>query len=179
MTTTTGETYAIDAIHSNVEFVVKHLMIAKVRGKFGTVMGAIVVPEGTNVPTAIDATIEVASIATGDAQRDGHLKSPDFFDVATYPQIAFRSTKITPDGDAFAVVGDLTMHGVTKPVALAATYEGRASDPFGNARIGYEVTGKLDRTEFGLVFNMPMETGGVVIGTEVKLEFALEAIAQR
>ena len=177
--TQTTHGYSIDASHSTVEFVVRHLMIAKVRGRFTAVTGTISLPEGADVPTELDVTIQTASIDTREEQRDGHLKSPDFFDIASFPQITFRSTSIDGSSDAFVVNGDLTMHGVTKPVALDVTFEGRATDAFGNARIGYEAHAKLSRKDFGLTWNMALDTGGFAISDEVKIELNIEALAPK
>jgi len=177
-TTTTVQTYAIDASHTNAEFVVRHMMIAKVRGRFAALAGTIEVPEGSDVPSSIQATLEVDSITTSEAQRDGHLKSPDFFDAPTFPQMTFSSTRITPNGDAISVEGDLTIRGTTRPVTLAATFEGRTTDPWGNRRIGYEAHAKISRKDFGLTWNQALEAGGVAVGDEVKIELAIEAVAQ-
>ncbi|MDB5093734.1 MAG: polyisoprenoid-binding protein [Candidatus Eremiobacteraeota bacterium] len=177
-TTTTVQTYAIDASHTNAEFVVRHLMIAKVRGRFAALAGTIDVPEGSDVPTSIQATLELESLTTSEAQRDAHLKSPDFFDAANHPQITFRSTSITPAGDELAVTGDLTIRGTTLPVVLKATFEGRTIDPWGNRRVGYEAHAKISRKDFGLTWNQALEAGGVAIGDEVKIELAVEAVAQ-
>lgn len=177
-TTASNPVYAIDAAHASVEFVVRHMMIAKVRGRFTGVTGTIAVPDGSDVPAALEVTIDPATIQTGEPQRDAHLASPDFLDAATYPALTFRSTRIAGSGPAFTVTGDLTVHGVTKPVTLEATFEGRGSDPWGNKRIGYEAHGKISRKDFGLEWNQALETGGVLVGDEVKIELAVEAIAQ-
>ena len=177
-TTTTVQTYAIDPSHTNAEFVVRHMMIAKVRGRFAALAGTIEVPEGSDVPTSIQATIELESLTTSEAQRDAHLKSPDFFDAATHPQIHFRSTSIKPDGDELAVAGDLTIRGTTLPIVLKTTFEGRTTDPWGNRRVGYEAHAKISRKDFGLTWNQALEAGGVAVGDEVKIELAVEAVAQ-
>ena len=176
-TSATAQTYAIDPTHSSVEFVVRHLMIAKVRGRFAGVAGSVEVPDGSDFPSSVVATIQTSTIATGDPQRDGHLASPDFFDAATYPTIEFRSTGISGTGTEFEVSGDLTMHGTTLPVVLKATYEGRSTDPWGNRRIGYEAHGKINRKDFGLTWNQALETGGVAVGDEIKIELSVEAVA--
>jgi polyisoprenoid-binding protein YceI len=178
VSTTTVQTYAIDPSHTNAEFVVRHMMISKVRGRFAALSGTIDVPEGSDVPASIQATLELESLTTSEPQRDAHLKSPDFFDAATHPQITFRSTSITPDGGELAVAGDLTIRGTTLPVVLKATFEGRTTDPWGNRRIGYEARAKISRNDFGLTWNQALETGGVVVGDEVKIELAVEAVAQ-
>jgi len=178
-TTQTAKTYAIDPSHTTAEFIVRHLMISKVRGRFTGITGTIDVPEGTNVPASVDVTIETASIDTREEQRDGHLKSADFFEAEKYPQITFKSTGVDGSGDAFKVRGDLTIHGVTREVVLDTTFEGRTTDPYGNDRIGYEAHTKINRKDFGLGWNMALETGGVVVGDEVKIELNVEAIAQK
>jgi polyisoprenoid-binding protein YceI len=178
-TTQTAKTYAIDPSHTTAEFIVRHLMISKVRGRFTAITGTIDVPEGSNAPVSVDVTIETASIDTREEQRDGHLKSADFFEAEKYPQITFKSTGVDGSGDAFAVRGDLSIHGVTRPVVLDTTFEGRTTDPYGNDRIGFEAHTKISRKDFGLGWNMALETGGVVVGDEVKIELNVEAIAQK
>jgi polyisoprenoid-binding protein YceI len=174
--TTATQTYAVDPIHSSAEFVVRHLMISKVRGRFMGLTGSIELTEGAELPSAIGATLHTATIATGDPQRDGHLASPDFFDAAQFPTIDFRSTAISGPPDAFEIHGDLTMHGVTLPIVLHASYEGRSTDPWGNKRVGYEAHGKLSRKEYGLLWNQALETGGVAVGDDVKIELSIEAV---
>jgi polyisoprenoid-binding protein YceI len=176
---TSTRTYAIDAAHSTVEFVVRHLMIAKVRGRFTGVTGTVQVPAEGHVPISVEATIDATSVSTGEPQRDAHLKSPDFFDAETHPSISFKSTQIRETGDGFDLNGDLTIHGVTHPVSLKATFEGEVTDPWGNARYGYEAHGKLSRKDFGLVWNQALEAGGVAIGDEVKIELSIETVAQK
>jgi polyisoprenoid-binding protein YceI len=171
--------FTIDPIHSNVGFSVRHLMIAKVRGHFKAVSGTIVIPAGSDVPEAVDVTIDGASIDTREPQRDDHLRSPDFLDVATYPTLRFVSTSISGDPSAFEIHGDLTIHGTTRPVVLNATFEGRANDPWGNLRAGYEATTKISRKEFGLTWNQALEAGGVAVGDEVRIELSVEAIAPK
>jgi polyisoprenoid-binding protein YceI len=178
-TTLTTKTYAIDPAHTTAEFVVRHMMISKVRGRFTAVTGTIEVPEGSGVPAAIDVTIDAASIDTREAQRDAHLKSADFLEAEKFGQITFRSTGVDGSGDAFTVRGDLTVHGVTREVVLDTTFEGRRSDPWGNERIGYEAHAKISRKDFGLEWNQALEAGGVLVGDDVKIELNVEAIAQK
>jgi len=177
-TSTTNQVYAIDASHSTAEFVVRHMMIAKVRGRFTAVAGSIEVPQGSTIPSSIVATIDTGSVATGVEQRDGHLASPDFFDAATFPKIEFKSTKIAETGSGFDVYGDLTIRDKTLPIVLSASYEGESKDPWGNRRIGYEAQGKINRKDFGLTWNQALETGGVAVGDEVKIELTVEGVAQ-
>jgi polyisoprenoid-binding protein YceI len=169
-------TYTVDPAHSTVEFIVRHLMIAKVRGRFTTFTGQVDVPSGSDVPSSISATIEAASIDTREEQRDGHLRSADFFDAEKFPQLTFNSTRIHGEPDDFTIDGDLTIHGVTHAVKLNGTFEGRATDPWGNARIGYAAHGKISRKEFGLTWNAALETGGVAISDEVRLELNVEVL---
>jgi polyisoprenoid-binding protein YceI len=179
MTTASTQVYAIDPAHSSAEFIVRHLMIAKVRGRFTGLAGTIEVPAGGHLPTAVDAKLETATISTSEPQRDGHLKSPDFFDAEKHPHIVFKSTSVEATGDGFNLHGDLTISGVTHPIVLKTTYEGETVDPWGNKRLGYEATGKLSRKDFGLVWNQALETGGVAVGDEVKIELSIEGVAQK
>jgi polyisoprenoid-binding protein YceI len=173
------QVFSVDAAHTNVEFVVRHLMISKVRGRFGAFSGTIELPAGSNLPSSIDVEIDVASVDTREPQRDQHLKSPDFFDVATHPKIAFRSTEISGTADTFKVRGDLTIHGTTREVVLDAAFEGRGNDPRGNERVAYEAYTTINRKDFGMTFNILLETGGVTIGDEVRVELNVEAVAQK
>ena len=165
-------TWQIDAAHSNVEFAVRHLMISSVRGRFSAVSGSIEVPGDDFAHAQVQATIGVASIDTRQEQRDAHLKSPDFFDVEKYPEMSFVSRSVEPQRgreDRYRLIGDLTMHGVTREVALDVTFEGQTRDPYGLNRAGFTATGKLNRSDYGLTWNQALETGGVVVGDEIKL----------
>lgn len=177
--TSTAKTYAIDASHSSVEFVVRHLMIAKVRGRFTGVAGTLEIGADGKTLTSVHASIETGTVSTGDPQRDGHLKSPDFFDAETHPAIEFTSTNVAPSADGFELHGSLSISGATHPIVLQATYEGETVDPWGNHRLGYEAHGKLSRKDFGLVWNQALEAGGVAIGDEVKIELSIEAVANK
>jgi len=169
-------TYQIDAAHSSLHFSVRHLMVSNVRGAFSGVTGTVTYDPDKPAETTIDATIDVNTVNTNEEKRDGHLKSPEFFDVAQYPVMTFKSKKVESTGtDSQKVTGDLTLHGVTKEVTLAVEeISGESKDPWGNIKIGATVKGKVKRSDFGLVWNAPLETGGVVIGDDVKLEFDLE-----
>jgi polyisoprenoid-binding protein YceI len=169
-------TYSVDPAHSTVEFIVRHLMIAKVRGRFTSVTGQVEVPAGSDMPSAVSATIGTASIDTREAQRDEHLRSADFFEAEKFPQITFQSMRIHGTADDFTIEGDLTIHGVTHKVDLKGTFEGRATDPWGNQRIGYSAHAKISRKDFGLTWNAALETGGVAVGDEVRIELNIEAI---
>lgn len=171
------QVFNIDPAHTSVGFAVRHLMITKVRGRFPAVTGTISVPSGSDVPEAVDVTIDGSSIDTREPQRDEHLRSADFLDVGVYPSITFRSTKITGTPEAFKIYGDLTIHGTTHPVVLEATFEGRANDPWGNLRAGYEAHATISRKDFGLTWNQMLEAGGVAVGDEVRIELGIEAIA--
>ena len=172
-----AERWNIDPAHSHVEFSVRHLMISTVKGTFKDVTGTVVADESDLSAVSIDVTIQVASIDTRQPDRDTHLKSADFFDAAKYPTITYKGTHIKGDHmSEFQLHGNLTMHGVTKPVALDVTAEGRGKDPWGNERIGYSASGKIDRRDFGLTWNQALETGGVAVGHEVKIHIDLEIV---
>lgn len=171
-------TYGLDVSHSHVGFVVRHLMVAKVRGRFAAFTGTVDIADDP-AASSVHVDIDVASIDTRDEQRDGHLRSADFFDADNHPQMSFRSTKVAhASGDRWLVDGDLTIRGVTKPVQLTVEFEGAAVDPWGNAKIGFSATGELDREAFGLTWNQSLETGGVLVGKTVKLEIEAELVRQ-
>jgi polyisoprenoid-binding protein YceI len=171
-------TYDIDVSHSNVDFVVRHLMISKVRGGFSSYRGAVTiadVPEESSVQVSIDA----ASITTNDEQRDGHLRSADFFDAEQYPALTFASTGVEAvKGDHWRVTGDLTIKDVTKPVVLDVTFDGAQTDPWGGARLGFSASTEIDREDWGLTWNQALETGGVLLGKKIKIELGVEATRQ-
>jgi polyisoprenoid-binding protein YceI len=175
----TRQTFSIDPAHTSVGFVARHLMITRIRGRFAAVAGTITVPAGSDVPDTVDVTIDGSSIDTREPQRDEHLRSADFLEVATHPSITFRSTRITGTSEAFKIHGDLTIHGTTRPVVLDAAFEGRVNDPWGNLRAGYEAQATISRKDFGLTWNQMLEAGGVAIGDEVRIELSVEAIAQQ
>jgi polyisoprenoid-binding protein YceI len=167
----TVTTWNLDPAHSAAEFKVKHMMISNVKGSFRGLKGALTLDEANPARSSIRATVDVNTLSTGDEQRDGHLKSPDFFDAATYPEMAFQSTTVKRSGDGeYEVTGDLTMHGVTKPVTFAVEGPGApGKDPWGNTRIGLSATTKINRKDFGLSWNSALETGGVLVGEDVTL----------
>ncbi len=170
-------TYRIDPAHSAAQFVVRHMMITNVRGAFGKVEGTVVYDPEKPAQSSIDAVIDVTSIETRDAQRDAHLKSADFLEAEKFPAITFKSTKIEGAGEEFQVSGDLTIHGVTRPVVLRV--EGptpAAKDPWGNIRIGASATTRIKRSDFGLTWNAALETGGLLVGDEVKIELDIQLI---
>lgn len=168
--------YSIDPAHTSVEFVVRHLMITKVRGRFAAVDGQVELAPGSDLPTKITATIDAGSIDTREDQRDAHLRSADFFDVERYPKLIFESTRVDGTPDDFTLDGKLTIHGVTRDVTLEGSFEGRVGDPWGGVRVGYTARGKINRKDFGLNWNAALETGGVVVGDEVRIELNVQAV---
>ena len=169
---TTG-TWVIDPTHSEVGFVARHLMVTKVRGSFADVTGTVQVADEVAQSVA-DVTIQTASVTTGTADRDGHLRSADFFDVENFPQITFVSTSF--DGDTLA--GDLTIKGITKPVTLDVEFNGVATDPWGNDKAAFEATGELNRTDWGLTWNANLEKGGVLVSEKIKLVLDVQLAKQ-
>ena len=179
--TTTGTqlpapgTYAIDASHSGVEFSVRHLGLSKVRGRFAAFSGDVTIAEE---PTAssVEVSIDIASVDTRDEGRDTHLRGADFFDAEQFPTMTFRSTGVRPAGRDWQVDGELTIRGVTRPVTLDVEFEGSATDPWGNDRIGFSASTEVNREDFGLTWNQALETGGVLVGKKVKIDLAVEAV---
>ncbi len=167
-------TWKIDPIHSSVEFQVKHLGIATVKGQFTDFEGTLeVTPDGLNAY----GTVDVASVNTREPQRDTHLRSPDFFDVENHPQITFKSTAVRPlDDDEFEVEGDFTIRGITKPLKLVGVLEGTETDPQGNERVGLSATAAINRSDYGMTFNMPLGSGNVVVGEKVKILIDISAV---
>jgi polyisoprenoid-binding protein YceI len=154
-------------------------MITTVRGRFSDVRGTVITNEAEPAKSQVDITIGVNSIDTREGQRDAHLRSADFFDAEHFPEMTFRSTRIAAvSGDSLSLVGDLTMRGVTREVALDVTAEGRGSDPWGGERAGFTASGKIRRSDFGLTWNQALETGGVVVGDEVKITIDAELVKQ-
>jgi len=168
-------TWNIDPVHSEVGFVVRHVMVSKVKGVFSKFEGAITVDEDP-LKSKVEATIDASSIDTREAQRDAHLRSSDFFDVETHPEIRFVSTSAARAGDDFKVTGDLTIHGVTRPVDLALELNGVGPDPWGGLRAGFSATTEISRADFGIVFNIPLDGGGVVVGDKIKIYLEIEAV---
>jgi polyisoprenoid-binding protein YceI len=177
-TTPLTGTWAVDPTHSSVEFSVKHLGIATVKGAFREFEGALVIGEGLASATAT-GTVKVASVDTNEPQRDEHLRSADFFDAATYPELTFASTAIRPvDDDVFEIDAGMTMHGVTKPITLTAEVQGFEQDPWGNERVGLELRGQLSRGEFGMTFNQALGSGNMLVSDKVKLSLDISAVKQ-
>jgi len=173
--------WLIDGSHSSAHFSVRHMMITNVRGEFQKIEGKITWDPANPEATQIEASVDVASINTRDAQRDGHLKSPDFFDAEKFPTLSFKSTAVKAKGkEQLAVTGDLTIHGVTKEVTFEV--EGpsaAAADPWGNSRVGATATTKIKREDFGLKWNAALEAGGVLVGNEVTITVDISAIQQK
>ena len=175
----TTQTWQIDSAHSGIHFAVRHLVIAKVRGQFSRWTGALTVPDGDFSRASVDVTIDAASIDTGVADRDTHLRSADFFDVEKFPELTFRGRRVEPKGDdRFALVGDLTIRGTTREVALEVESAGQTRDPWGNLRAGFAARTSVDRKEFGLTWNQALEAGGVMVGDKVEIEIEIEAVRQ-
>jgi polyisoprenoid-binding protein YceI len=174
----TTTTWNLDPVHSVAEFKVKHMMISNVKGQFTGITGVLTLDESQIANSRVEATIDASSIQTRDAQRDGHLKSADFFDVEKYPSLTFQSTKIERTGeDELAVTGDLTIHGVTRAVVFKV--EGPTppnKDPWGNTRIGLSADTKINRKDFGLTWNAALEAGGILVGDEVTITLDVQLI---
>lgn len=169
----------IDASHSHATFSVRHMMVSTVKGKFNVLRGTLNLDEANPLNSWVEAEVDTTSIDTGDPNRDKHLRSPDFFDVEKYPKITFKSTKVEPAGDnEYKVTGDLTMHGVTKPVVFSVEYSGEIKDPYGLRRAGFSAKSKISRKEWGLTWNNLLETGGAIVSDEVKIEIDLEAVTK-
>lgn len=170
-------TYQIDPAHSTAHFVVRHMMITNVRGAFSNIQGTVLYDPADLATSKIDVSIDTATIRTGVDERDAHLKSADFFDVEKFPKIIFQSKRIERSGDELKVLGDLTLHGVTREVILkleGPTQEEK--DPWGNLRIGASAAAKIKRSDFGLTWNAALETGGVLVGDDVKIELEVSLI---
>jgi len=180
MTDLTGYagTWAIDPTHSRLGFEARHAVITKVRGHFADFTGTIVVDPADVSASSASVAAQITSIDTGNADRDGHLRSADFFDIEKNPELTFTATKFSGSGDDYVVSGDLTINGVTKNIDLAVELTGTATDPFGNVRAGFEGTSELSRKDFGLVWNVALETGGLLVSDNIKLQLDISAIKQ-
>jgi polyisoprenoid-binding protein YceI len=168
-------TYAIDASHSAVEFVVRHLGLSKVRGGFNAFDGVIEIADRPE-ESRVTVDVALASLDTREPNRDEHLRASDFFDVPNHPTMSFRSTRVTGSGPDWTVDGDLTLRGVSNPVSLVVTFEGAGRDPWGGQRIAFSASGEIVRDHWGMSWNQVLETGGLVIGKKVKLELEVEAV---
>lgn len=168
--------WAIDTAHSSIDFSVKHMMIAKVKGTFHK-FDASIEADPTDLTTAdIKFSVDVSSIDTRNSDRDAHLRSADFFDAETYPTLTFHSTNIVKTGDdEYNVTGDLTIRGVTRSETFSVTFEGQGKDPWGNEKVGFSAEGKINRSDYGLTWNAALETGGVLVGDQIKISLQIEA----
>lgn len=175
-TTTTSRTWSIDPVHSQVDFGVRHMMISTVRGTFGELEGTIHLDEDDLTNSSVEVSIDAASIDTRNEDRDTHLRSGDFLNVEEHPTLRFKSRSVEPAGDGFVVQGDLTIRGVTREVTLEAEELGRGTDPWGNPRVGFRADTRINRKDFGLTWNQALETGGVLVGDEVKISLEVQAI---
>jgi polyisoprenoid-binding protein YceI len=173
----TPGTWTVDVSHSTVGFVARHLMITKVRGRFTEFSGSIAVAANP-LESTLEATVELGSVDTGDAARDEHLRSADFFAVEAAPQMQFASTGVKEKGDHYALLGDLTIFGVTHPVEFELEFEGVGPDPWGGTRAGFTATTEISRKQWGLEWNVALETGGVLVGDKVKIELDIQAVLQ-
>jgi polyisoprenoid-binding protein YceI len=173
--------WVVDPSHSAAHFSVKHMMISNVRGEFSKLSGTVSYDPSKPEATKIEATVEVASLSTRDAQRDGHLKSPDFFDIEKFPNITFKSKSVKAKSkEDLSVTGELTIHGVSKEVVLEVLgLSGPSNDPYGNTRLGASASTKINRDDFGMVWNGVLEAGGVLVGNEVKITIDISLIKQK
>jgi polyisoprenoid-binding protein YceI len=176
-TTLPAGTWTLDTAHSSVGFTVRHMMVSKVRGRFRD-FAADIVTAADPLQSTVTATVQMASIDTGDEGRDGHLRTNDFFDVEQFPTMTFASTAITGSGSDYEVTGDLTIRGVTKPVTFDLEFGGVEKDPWGNTRAGFTLTGTINRKDFGMAYNAALETGGILVGDKVTIELDIEATLQ-
>lgn len=171
--------WEIDSGHSGIHFSVRHMVIAKVRGKFARWNGDLLAEDDDLARGQVNVVIEASSIETGVAERDTHLKSPDFLDVTSFPWITFKSLNVEKRSDEMLrVTGDLTIRGITRQVVLDVEYSGRTKDPWGNERVGFTATTAIERKDFGLTWNQVLEAGGVVVGDRVSIEIEVEAVKQ-
>ncbi len=168
--------YTIDPSHTRLGFVARHAMVTKVRGQFEEFSGTAHVDTAEPGNSRVELVIKTASVSTGNADRDGHLVSPDFFDAEANPEITFVATDVTRDGAEWTITGDLTISGVTKSVTIPFEENGTAQDPFGNVRVGFEGEVTVNRKDWGLTWNAALETGGVLVSEKIKLEFDVSAI---
>lgn len=176
---TTTQEWSIDPAHTQVGFSVKHLMITNVKGRFPSVTGTIRLDPATSQPE-VEVSIDASSITTGDEKRDAHLRSADFLNAEQHPTIAFRATRLRGNVDSkFFLEGELTIRGVTRPTTLHVVSQGRANDPWGNAKAGYSATTTIHRKDFGLEWNVALEAGGVLVGDEVKITIEAQLVRQR
>lgn len=171
----TPGTWTIDPAHTNVGFVARHLVVAKVRGRFGTVTGTLTIADD-KLASKVDATVEMGSVETGDAGRDEHLRSADFFDVENFPTMTFVTTGLRGDGAEYVLTGDLTIKGVTRSIELDVEFEGVSPDPWGGTRVGFSAEGEINRRDFGLNFDVKIDTGAALVSEKIKIQLDVEAV---
>lgn len=170
-------TWTLDTTHSGISFSIRHMVVAKVRGRFGSWTGSVKLDEQDLTRSELDVQIDASSIDTGNAQRDTHLRSADFLDVEQFPTLRFQSTRLeSAGGERFAVIGNLTIHGVTREVTLDVERGGQGKDPWGNQRIGFAATTSILRSDFGLTWNQALETGGLLVADRVDIELDVQAV---
>jgi polyisoprenoid-binding protein YceI len=172
----TQNTWNIDSAHSSIHFSARHMVITKVRGAFKSYRGTVELDEADRTRSRVRVEIDVDSIDTAEPKRDGHLKSADFLDVAQFPTISFESRSIVARGDSYTVTGDLTLHGVTRPVTLSAEFQGQARDPWGGERVAFAAKGSISREDFGLTWNQLLEAGGMLVGSKIEIEIEVQAV---
>ena len=168
--------WKLDPTHTLVEFSAKHLMISTVKGRIADVQGSIFIDERNPQDSSVEVTLNAASIDSRTEMRDQHLRSADFLDVEKYPQIRFKSTRIEGDRTEFKLTGDLTIRDVTKEITLDVQFEGQTKDPWGGERVGFSAHGKIDRRDYGLTWNVLLETGGLTVGNDIKINIEVEAV---
>lgn len=169
-------TWQLDTAHTEIGFSVRHMMITTVRGTFATVEAAVNLNPENLAASTVEATIEANSVNTGDAQRDGHLRSADFFDVENQPTITFKSKSVQTEGANLKVTGDLTIRGTTQSITLSGEHQGPSKDPWGMSRVGFSLSGELNREDFGLKWNQALEAGGVLVAKKVKLNLEIQVV---
>ena len=178
-TRTEQQPWTFDLAHSSINFTVRHMVVSKVRGRFTRWDGTLLMDENEPAGAVVDVRIEAGSVDTGVEQRDAHLRSADFFDAERFPVLLFHGTRIEKAGDGtYTLTGDLTLHGVTRPVSLDVEFAGSAKDPWGGVRAGFSARTTLDRKDFGLTYNQLLETGGVLVGEKVEIGIEVEAVKQ-
>lgn len=171
-------TYNIDATHSAVTFAIRHMMISTVRGSFGDFAGSFTYVKDQPSAWSVTAEIQTASVNTHDEKRDDHLRNPDFFDVEKYPTMSFRSTKVEKAGSGYKLHGELTMLDETRPVVLDMEITGEVTDPWGNPRVGFSASGKINRKDWGMTWSRALDAGGVMVGDEVRIELEIQGIKE-
>jgi polyisoprenoid-binding protein YceI len=174
-----ADTYTIDPAHTNVGFAIKHMVVSTTKGRFNDVSGTIVVDEKNPSASSVKVLIKVASIDTGNAKRDEHLRAKDFFEVETFPEIRFESTRVAKTADGYQLTGTLTMKGVSKTVSFPFAVSGPMKDPWGNVRLGAEAALTINRQDYNITWNSVMDNGGLMIGNDVKIELSVEAIQEK